>query len=890
MRKIAYSGLLFISFFVFSIFCPADDHTNYPLSNASILKYSLAHIEKSYYDLSRADAKDLFDSSLNAIQESVPEILAKCDFANSYCTITVNQAIKRFQIPGNLEDLYARMKEVFQFLDLHVSPDTDKREIEFVAIAGLLDKLDPHSNFLPPEAFKEFQVSTEGNFGGLGIVIGLRDGKLNVIAPLSGTPAAKAGIKTADTILQIDDESTINMDLTEAVNLLRGPVGSSVSIKVERKGLEAPFVVNLKRANIHIDAIQSALLTTPGQKSIGLIRVKSFQSDTTKDFIQNFHKLESQSKNTLAGLIVDLRNNPGGLLDEAIHLSDFLLTQGTIVETVGPNKTLLEQADAKDQGTEPRTLPIVVLINQGSASASEILAGALKYNDRALIVGQQSFGKGSVQTVFQLPEDSGLKLTIAQYLTGGDHSIQSVGITPDIYLNPVTVEKKRMDYIENIYRSEKDLEKHFEISATTKEKPAFSLSFLEQAKPEAEEEATYSEAIDVTKDYVAKLGVELFDKDPKVSRPEWLATLKPVLESEQKAENQKITAKFETIGVAWGLLAKSGATPQAQVQFQLFNKDQPILKTAAGEEVTLHLTLKNVGTSSFSQLIGTSDSPIGIFKDLEFPFGSVAPQQTATWDVPVKVPAGAFQTEAPTTIKFQEKNGAIPPPIDLFVPITEQPQPHFSYEYRLEGFKGKTIPRNKTVHLLVAVTNNGVGPTKEALVNLKNLGGKEIFINKGRLSLKSIPVKATATADLSFHIDPAFTGTTADLELTILDTELLTGVNRKLKLNLETADSFLTPPEKKKYTPPFVKITKTLNRTEKPQLTVDGTAEDDERIKDVYIFVGTKKVFYVANPEQKKTLAFHAEIPLEKGHNVIAVTARDNWDLQNTQQWGVYRP
>ncbi len=306
----------------------------------------------------------------------------------------------------------------------YVEPVDDKKLVEG-AINGMLASLDPHSNYLDPDTFKEMQVETKGSFGGLGIEITVKDGWVTVVSPIEGTPAYRVGIQPGDKIVKIEGKSTKSMSLVDAVKMMRGPKGSKITITIFREGMHKPEDYTITRDVIKIQSVKSNLL----EKGYGYIKVVSFQEGTDTDLRDALQKIEKQGK--LRGLVLDLRNNPGGLLDQAVKVSDQFLDKGLIVYTDGrvENQKMRFEATPK-KGFE--NYPMVVLVNGGSASASEIVAGALQDHNRALILGTQTFGKGSVQTIIPLDDGSGLRLTTARYYTPSGHSIQAKGIVPDI--------------------------------------------------------------------------------------------------------------------------------------------------------------------------------------------------------------------------------------------------------------------------------------------------------------------------------------------------------------------------------------------------------------------------------------------------------------------------
>ncbi|HAT1597433.1 TPA: S41 family peptidase [Legionella pneumophila] len=340
-----------------------------------------------------------------------------------------------------LEDVQRFSNAIGEIKKYYVKPVDDK-ELFDNAIRGMLTGLDPHSSYLNEEEFKELQTSTSGEFGGLGIEVTMEEGVVKVITPLVDTPAFKAGIKSGDYIIKLGKESVQGLSLKDAVNLMRGKPGTTIELTILRKGVNKPLTFDLIREIIQIKSVKSKMLS----EGYGYIRLTQFQALTGKDMIKAIEQLKQQAGGKLKGLVLDLRNNPGGLLDSAIQVSDAFLgndkagKQEMIVYTEGrlPGSKFTALANP---GDVLDNAPIVVLINNGSASASEIVAGALKDNKRAIILGTKSFGKGSVQTVLPLDGKTGIKLTTALYYTPSGVSIQAKGIIPDIIVEEVDVPK-----------------------------------------------------------------------------------------------------------------------------------------------------------------------------------------------------------------------------------------------------------------------------------------------------------------------------------------------------------------------------------------------------------------------------------------------------------------
>lgn len=357
-------------------------------------------------------------------------------------------------------DIYQDLEtfaNVLTLIQQYYVDEIDSNKVITGAINGMLGSLDPHSAYMTPEDFKDLEEETSGSFTGIGIEISMRDGVLTAVAPIEGTPADRQGIQSGDQIVRINGELTKTMTLLEAVKKLRGAKGTSVTITVHRQDWKEPRDFTMVREAIPLVSVKSFELE-PGY---GYIRVSNFQASTTKDLNAAIKNLKK--KRTLQGLILDLRNNPGGLLDQAVKVSDLFLTKGVIVSTKGRHKEeqMVFEAHAADTFSD---FPMVVLVNGGSASGSEIVAGALQDHKRATILGTTTFGKGSVQTILPLPEGAGLRLTTAKYYTPSGASIQATGIKPDIVvpLNPVGAPTDSQAAAQTKLVREKDLPGHLE--------------------------------------------------------------------------------------------------------------------------------------------------------------------------------------------------------------------------------------------------------------------------------------------------------------------------------------------------------------------------------------------------------------------------------------------
>jgi len=360
----------------------------------------------------------------------------------------VNPAAQSEQVSLPLQELRAFV-EVFERVSHDYVDAIDDKKLLEGAISGMLSNLDPHSAYLPPTDFKEMEEHTRGEFGGLGMEVGMEDGFVKVISPIDDTPAQKAGIQSGDLIIKLGKEPVKGKTLSEAVKIMRGKPGTKLNLTIIRKGEDAPINVEITRAIIKVKSLKQRML----KDNVGYARISQFQVRTGPDLVKAIAKLEKENGAPLEGLVLDLRNNPGGVLNAAVQVSDAFLDDGLIVYTEGRIKNSKMRFEA-EKGDVMNGKPIVVLINEGSASASEIVAGALQDQNRAIIAGRTSFGKGSVQTLLQLNNGAAIKVTTARYYTPSGRSIQAEGIEPDLEIELVKVEKVEKDKIGNIKESD----------------------------------------------------------------------------------------------------------------------------------------------------------------------------------------------------------------------------------------------------------------------------------------------------------------------------------------------------------------------------------------------------------------------------------------------------
>jgi carboxyl-terminal processing protease len=808
-----------------------DDASKPPhdLSALRVMTKVILYVKDNYVDPKRVHPKEMMVASLEAVEKTVPEVMVDGSADSGKVKLNVNGKLKEFDIShvDSLWKMSFTMKDIFDFIARNMRPMESTADVEYAAVNGMLQTLDPHSVLLTPQYYNEMKLTTKGEFGGLGFVIQMREGVLTVVKVLPKTPAFRAGIKKDDQIIRIGEESTVNMDLNEAVGKLRGVVDSRVTITVARKSWEKPQPLTLARALITIESVQSKLLAS----GVGYVRLKNFQANTTRDLQQALEELDAQAKQTqaspngLKGLVLDLRGNPGGLLDQAIQVSDLFVSQGTIVATVGLSDKLREEKRAHaDDGDD--AYPVAVLVNAGSASASEIVAGALKNLNRAVIIGRQSFGKGSVQVLYDFPDNSALKLTIAKYLTPGDISIQEVGITPDIQLLPTRVTKDRIEvFAPRRTMGEADLDHHFGNPSNDKaakkrddvvvrEKPTESLRYLKDEKekvahrekdkekdkdkdakapapapvkgstksiltdtegnePEELDDQMDAESQDeVKEDFEVTFARDFVLAAPFTNRQKMMEAGKAFVAEKRQNEDQRIASAITTLGLDW----TPGETPR-NVQLTSVLKPGADRKIAAGETAQLELTVENKGQEPLRRLRAWTESENGFLDRREFLFGLVKPGEKKTWTVTVKLPKDLASRRDSVTVKLQDDSGVLQDVVAGELNFIELARPQFAYNWSISdecaACNGDgVVQRGEDVWVSVDITNVGTGKALDTFATIRNASDQNIFIEKGRFKVGELAPGETKTARFQLEVKKAYKGDDFGLKLAIIDEPL----------------------------------------------------------------------------------------------------------------------
>ncbi len=711
----------------------------------------------------------------------------------------------QFESQRSIWGMVFLLRDIFRFVEVEAKKQRlteksglgeepiDWEKIETAAINAMLSTLDPHSVYLEPKYARDLTLTTEGKFGGIGIVMGVerKENYLQVISPIDGTPAALAGMKAKDRIMKIDDDSAVNMDLNDAVNLLRGKPGSAVRISVRRQNVAKEIEFTLKRAIIKVDSVAYALLDS----NVGYLRIKAFQGNTAQDVKNAILSMKKSSKNSMNGLILDLRGNPGGLLREAVDVSNLFLDSGEVVSTQGarPDSRQVELASAGE--LDPK-LKIVVLADGGSASASEIVASAIKNggsnNGRGIVVGERTFGKGSVQMLFDFPtlpkpdpegkkytatasekpdQPAALKLTIAEYFGPNDTSMQTIGVTPDIGLAPVHVGKKEeIKLFPETGTREVDLEGHLstekQIALGLDEKPLFNFEYL-APKPDEEIEYGKLDLVKLKKDFAVLVASEFLKESFGILRSNLLANGGSIRDRLQKSESKKITDALKKYGIDWSSGISKAKNPVTATVTH--NKG-----AMAGNKLKVAVKVKNTSTEPLYQLHGITHSKTPLFDQKEFLFGKLMPGQELERFVEFEIPKDVVTRRDLMGLEFRDYHREKIGEIDIPLQVTGLARPRFAHMVYVDdsetGNGDGKVQNGEEVKLVVWLKNVGHGKAFEPTVLLRNESGSKVFLKQGRFQAKELLPNAEMGAEFSFRVkEPT---DKVNFEIQIFDNEM----------------------------------------------------------------------------------------------------------------------
>lgn len=883
---------LFLMIFSLNVFGQEDyaegDYTeeelkDYVLSDSDTLNKTILYLKKRYLDPDKIDSQKMFARALNYIERTIPKVIINHSDDLTEVTVNIENKSKTFKFPKceTVWQLSLNLRDVFLFFEKEIKTKKEQKNIELSAVEGILSTLDPHTSLLRPSLYTEMQMNNSGSFGGLGIIISMRDGELSVVSPIEDSPAYYAGIKSKDVISQIDDESTVGMELSQAVDRMRGEPGSKITIHIMRKGWKKSKPFTLTRAIIKVKSVSSNLL----EKGIGYIKIKGFQGNTADDLIQHLADLKKKNESELRGLILDLRNDPGGLLDQAIKVSDVFLKNGYIVSTVGLGNSYREDKEAYDEGDEPN-YPVIVLTNSGSASASEIVAGAIKVNKKGLLIGQRTFGKGSVQTLFEFEDRSALKITIAQYLIGYNISIQNVGIVPDIILSPVVLSKDEISYFDSVMGYyESDYETHLDESAIMEkldDKSLFSLRYLyedNRTEQQKKDDDYYRDELKFKGDYEIEFAKKLLLKAKSTTTEAMFKEVEEELKSIQSEQDKIIADKLKSFKVDW-TKGEVINNPNIEVVFE----STPV---KAGDKLNITAKVTNKGDKTIHRLRATTDGDSYFLRGTEFLFGKIESGKTVFWNATIPIPKTAETQIANLIFKFYVDEEDLKIEKTTLVTISEISKPEYEMTYTIEDAnKNGKIDVNEKIKLLMTFKNIGKANGGETSFSLKNKTNKSLYISNGRQIAKTFAVNQVFKANYEFSIKDKIQKDKLDMDIIIYDSEAK--IYKKFDVSIPLNAKF-EKQTKKEADITLDKYPLLVKKGEKQSVELSG--EINGEIIDYYFYKSSfkklnfeyDKFYYKSNSENLKSNKFAVEIPLKSGVNRITVIARTSETLVATK-------
>ena len=873
------------------------------VSEHTLVAEVLMHLQLDYIDSEKLEPELLLEGALTELERMVPEVWVETHLhqSDSIPTLQVNVGNEKTVLSiMQLQELYdlhlvlQKLKKHLLQMDLQLT----KSRIEQIFANGILHQLDEYSVLLPKEIFHEFNINLGGHFAGVGLVVGMRDGYLTVIAPMDGSPASKAGMLPLDKIVEVDGEKTEHMTLDEILHRLRGEIGSPVKLSVLRKGHSKALQFVLHREQIQVESVVIYELGSEG-KSVKYARIKNFQIETSQELKNKLGDL----KNT-EGLILDLRNNPGGLLEEAVKVSDlFLEWKKRIVSTKSSLESTTHYSKQLFANENYLTIPIIVLINHGSASASEIVAAALQQNERAIVIGQPSFGKGTVQTVWDLKKGYGLKLTVGEYLTPSGHSIHRIGVVPNLQLNPVSIPVKKADS-QNVTQTTKtfenqnlpdlqspvDLERFYMISGfegekTNNSEDSIKIRYLSRHSKQFDESQIVDKNV-----ITAKLKEGIAIETARRALMHWnTGNIKSVLqqisrEIEQK-ELAKITGALAVHGIDWSLnpFLKSPAGENLKLSWSA--------ETISDDLLQLDVQLKNEGLIDAQRLIIVTKSSNGLLDGLEFPIGRLLPEKIETRSVNINISAGMMDETEPVELIIFDHNFQKIKSFKEQLIFLEKPVTFFRVSMKIfdngkfgsEGNGDGKVQSGETIALSFKITNMSKKLIPELMFYIKGTEGS-FRINRGKIVLKNLYPEIDQKDFFLFQVK----SNSSRLGKIIMEMDAKNSGAPKIS-KLWVLDNLL--PEKQVLTPVFVDLkwqdldgNIVKGETMQDTLMFSGKVKNAGEVRDLYVHLNDKKVFYTAKLNHhdesgdkihnNREFPFKTVINLSPGINQISVFSR----------------
>ena len=844
-------------------------------SQTPLLAEVLMRIQLDYLELGRLDFSELQEAALLALEREIAEVrvVTPQSKSESQRILFRESTLVKLDSPLSLREMYEGLQSLI--LKLHEKlPEYQSTELELIALSAIMSSLDPHSVVLPPSSYAEFNENTRGRFAGVGIVIGIRDKQLTIISLMEGGPAERAGLRIGDQVKEIDGESTKKMSLSAIMQGLRGEIGSRMDLTVERSGKEITY--ELQREDIQISSSDSVDLRFDDGIPVRYIRLKLFQEDTSTDLEKQLDNLDS-----VAGLILDLRGNPGGLLQEAVRVSDlFLPPEKRIVST--QTNTDLTSYDSHQLLSSPKiqNIPIVVLVNGQSASASEIVSAALKVNNRAIVVGEQTFGKGSVQSIWGMPGNFGLKMTIARYLTPDNLSIQDVGVQPDLQLDP-------------LYLSENDI--HLRSLQQESKAENYILHYMRDSEDEETDMDKPLSAAEIENDDYVRIAVRLLREHLPYQETMKATLARSHAMLQAQAEKEVVSEILQQAKLDWTLSSPSPTElPDLQISFEQeidLGVWQGITPPFAPDrKLRIKVQLENKGSMPMERVLVVSESSIDWLDDIEFPFGKLEGGEKGLWVREIDVDQQENPSWLPLDFLVLEGEDQELLRKEFLWSVVPDALPTFSMGFQIidNGSAGSVgngdgIPQSgETLALKVNLEMQDPQELEEVVLRIGSSEDGLIWL-QDRVEWKSLKDGQSYEENLLVRIPQGIE------QLGRWQVALFVPRVDQALWNYHWMGKI--GPEAR-VEPPVLQTN--FIRDDLPILTRDEELiwnidlSDDNGLEDLQCFVNGKKLNYFSlNNKRSEALVWNS--PLLEGKNLIELVARDSLGASIRHQWHVWR-
>ena len=844
-------------------------------SQTPLLAEVLMRIQLDYLELGRLDFSELQEAALLALEREIAEVrvVTPQSKSESQRILFRESTLVKLDSPLSLREMYEGLQSLI--LKLHEKlPEYQSTELELIALSAIMSSLDPHSVVLPPSSYAEFNENTRGRFAGVGIVIGIRDKQLTIISLMEGGPAERAGLRIGDQVKEIDGESTKKMSLSAIMQGLRGEIGSRMDLTVERSGKEITY--ELLREDIQISSSDSLDLRFDDGIPVRYLRLKLFQEDTSTDLEKQLDNLDS-----VAGLILDLRGNPGGLLQEAVRVSDlFLPPEKRIVST--QTNTDLTSYDSHQLLSSPKiqNIPIVVLVNGQSASASEIVSAALKVNNRAIVVGEQTFGKGSVQSIWGMPGNFGLKMTIARYLTPDNLSIQDVGVQPDLQLDP-------------LYLSENDI--HLRSLQQESKAENYILHYMRDSEDEETDMDKPLSAAEIENDDYVRIAVRLLREHLPYQETMKATLARSHAMLQAQAEKEVVSEISKQAELDWTLSSPSPTElPDLQISFEQeidLGVWQGITPPFAPDrKLRIKVQLENKGSMPMERVLVVSESSIDWLDDIEFPFGKLEGGEKGLWVREIDVDQQENPSWLPLDFLVLEGEDQELLRKEFLWSVVPDALPTFSMGFQIidNGSAGSVgngdgIPQSgETLALKVNLEMQDPQELEEVVLRIGSSEDGLIWL-QDRVEWKSLKDGQSYEENLLVRIPQGIE------QLGRWQVALFVPRVDQALWNYHWMGKI--GPEAR-VEPPVLQTN--FIRDDLPILTRDEELiwnidlSDDNGLEDLQCFVNGKKLNYFSlNNKRSEALVWNS--PLLEGKNLIELVARDSLGASIRHQWHVWR-